>query len=143
MFSCYKTKLGNEVILALSPLEDESNLGAVEHKKLLDFVLPVFNKDMSNVVALIGDIVSTNKSLAVLCGCGFVGCASHRFNLAVKDVLNVHADLIDVVHKIMAKLRHLIPSAKLRSVDSLQAAAEHVVVHVVHETQSVYSEAVY
>lgn len=104
----------DKVLLALSPLEDETDLGAVEHKRMLEWVLSVFGKDLSNVVALIGDNVSTNKALALLVGCGFVGCASHRFNLAVKDLIGQEWALVEVVQKVMLKLRNLIPAAKLR-----------------------------
>ncbi len=38
----------------------------------------------------------------------FVGCASHRFNLAMKDKLSEYQDLIERVHELMKKIK--IPS---------------------------------
>ena len=51
-----KFQTGNEVVyekvfLALSPLDNEACLSVFEHEKLLEFVLIVYNKDFSNVVA--------------------------------------------------------------------------------------------
>ena len=74
-------------LLTVSPLIDESNLSAKEHEEFMSFVPSIYGKPWDNVVCLVGDNVSTNKSLARRLGLPFVGCRSHRFNLAVKDVL--------------------------------------------------------
>lgn len=71
------------VLLSFAPMGEEETLTASEHVEYLEFVLSVFDKDMGNVSALVGDNCSTNKLLATLADCKFVGCASHRFNLVV------------------------------------------------------------
>lgn len=48
--------LGYErVLLAFSPLENESSLDADEYYKFLIYILGLYNKSWSNVVALVGD----------------------------------------------------------------------------------------
>ncbi len=42
---------------------------------------------MDNVVALIGDNRSVNTSLARQANTHLVGCASHRLNLSVQDMM--------------------------------------------------------
>ncbi len=63
----------------------------------------------------------TNKSIAEKTGCNFIGCASHRFNLAVKDYLVHHSELIDKVSVIMKKLRSPVAAAKLRKLTHLRS----------------------
>lgn len=65
-------------------------------------------------MALVGEKLSTNKALATKTGRGFVGCASHLFNLAVQDIIAGEVFLVDCDPKLLEKLRNLIPSAKLR-----------------------------
>lgn len=76
-------------------------------------------KYMTSVAASVGDNCSTNKLFATLAGTRFVSCASHRFNLAVEDILAENEDIIDTVHSLMTvKLGTLIISAKLRKLVS-------------------------
>jgi hypothetical protein len=71
-------------------------------------------------VCLIGDNCNTNKALATLARRPLVGCASHRFNLAVKDLLKEYSDLLNDINALMKKLKNLIPSAKLRKFTALR-----------------------
>ncbi|RHZ08646.1 hypothetical protein DYB31_013821 [Aphanomyces astaci] len=48
-----------------------------------------------------------------------VGCASHRFNLFVGDVLADYEDLLCAVHAIIKKLSNIIPAAKLHRLTPL------------------------
>ncbi|KAG7352365.1 hypothetical protein IV203_008413 [Nitzschia inconspicua] len=52
---------------------------------------------------------------------GGVGCGSHRFNLAVTDILKDYAALITCVYRLMKKLKNIIPAAKLRKLTPLRA----------------------
>lgn len=71
-------------------------------------------------MALIGDNCATKKPFAnCFCTC-FVECASHRFNLDFKDLIEGLETAINLVRKLMQKLRNLIPSAKLRKVTRLR-----------------------
>lgn len=108
-------KKGYESVpLDLRPMEYDTSIDADEHMRLIDFVLLLFTKSVTNIVALIGHSISTKKSLAIKMDRGFVGCASHRFNLAVLDIIAEDASLGDCVRNLMTKLRNLIPFPKLR-----------------------------
>ncbi|KAF0706983.1 hypothetical protein AaE_013834 [Aphanomyces astaci] len=109
-----------KVLLAMSPMNEEESLSAAAHVQYLDFVLGVYGKDRENVVALIGDNCSTNRAFARLAGVPMIGCASHRFNLFVGDVLAEHEELLVAVNTIMKKLTNIIPSAKLRRLTDLR-----------------------
>lgn len=56
--------------------------------------------------------------------CGFVGCASHPFNLAVIEYIDTHGDKTEesicTVHAIMKKLWTIQTSAKLRIIQNLK-----------------------
>lgn len=83
-------------MLAFSPLLEEDNQTSDNHLELIEFVLELFGKDVSDVICLVGDNCNTNKALADLCDLPLVGCAAHRFNLAVQDYLEIkaHNDLL-------------------------------------------------
>jgi hypothetical protein len=71
--------------------------------------------------ALIGDNCSINQSFAGKENTYFIGCASHRFNLAMKSHINSYEDELGKINEIMMKLKHLIPAAKLRVHTHLKA----------------------
>lgn len=77
----------SQVLLAFSPMGDEEKLDANEHLQFTSFVLSLFGNNWGNVCALIGDNCSTNKAFSRTAGRKFIGCASHRFNLAMQDIL--------------------------------------------------------
>jgi hypothetical protein len=83
-----------KILLAFSPLLEESDMGAENHKELICFVLGIFGKDLSNVICIVGDNCNLNKRLADICGAPLVGCAAHRFNLAVSEYLCQYEDLL-------------------------------------------------
>ena len=73
-------------LLVFSPLENEKTQSANAHLEYIRYVLELFGKLIENVVGLIGDNCSVNGSLAKRIGIAFICCASHRCNLAIKDV---------------------------------------------------------
>lgn len=95
-------------------MEDESSQDAEEHLRLTDFMLSLYGKTIQNVVARIGNNCSTNKAFARLMSTDFIVCASHRLNLAKKDVLKNHEFVISKVRKQMQKIRNLMIMEKLR-----------------------------
>ncbi|RQM21052.1 hypothetical protein B5M09_013373 [Aphanomyces astaci] len=108
-----------KVLLALSPMNDEDSLRAAAFLEFFDFVLDVYGKRRRNVVALIGDNCATNRAFYRLAGIPMVGCASHRFNLFVGDVLADCEDLLCAVHATIKKLSNIIPATKLHRLTSL------------------------
>jgi len=109
-------------LLSFTPLLDESDFSAQSHFDLLNFVLvEVFQKDFSNVVCLVGDNCSTNVALANICNKPLIGCAAHRFNLAVQNYLkDFHEPLLAKLNLLITKLRTLKNSGRLRSFTDLR-----------------------
>ncbi len=102
--------------LAFSPCESENSQSAENHYQFLLFVLELFGKSIENVVALEGDNRSANKAFAIRVGCGFVGCASHRYNLAMKDILQEEQI---VIQKVRELIRDYMTQVELEDIDDL------------------------
>ena len=67
VFAAWESSLGFEsALLAFSPMLSETDFSAVEHKKIIEFVLSVFDKTIENVVAITGDNCQMNKRLATI-----------------------------------------------------------------------------
>ena len=103
-----------ERLLTLSPMSDEITLCANQHHEFLTYTLHLYNSSWSNVVCLIGDNIQTNKALANKVRLPFLKSATHRFNLAMNDILKAHEQIIDKVTAIMEKLRSYILASKLQ-----------------------------
>jgi hypothetical protein len=56
---------------------------------------------------LVGDNAPVNKSLADLIGVQFIGCASHRFNLACKRFLQPYENELAKINDLMKTLSHI------------------------------------
>ena len=97
----------DSALLAFSPLFSETRFTANDHYQFLEWVLSVYGKTMSDVIAIIGDNAEVNKALSNLCEKPLIGCASHRFNLAVSLFLKEHTEIIAKISDIMIKLRTL------------------------------------
>lgn len=82
-----------------------------EHLAVCVFDLHVHDEKLGNFAALIGNYTSTNRTFSIMVGPYFVGCHSHRFNLAVKDILDGKKDQIDKIQVIVKKLSYSISSA--------------------------------
>jgi len=115
------------VLLAFSPLHDETEFTAKAHYEFVKWVLEsVYNKSMDNIVAIIGDNCETNKAMCDLCELPFIGCASHRFNLAVKNWLEKYEPVLNKVNVLMGKLKNLKLSGALRRVTDLRPVQRNV-----------------
>ena len=113
-----------EVLLALVPLIDEESLGAKQHIEFMAETLHLYGKSLSNIVALVGDNCSTNCKISNDTGIPLIGCASHRFNLAVNHWIDTNApygDALSTVHELMTKLQTLKNAARLCDLTDLCA----------------------
>ncbi|OWY93374.1 hypothetical protein PHMEG_00037258 [Phytophthora megakarya] len=63
------------------------------------------DKELDAVPFLIGDNCATNQRLATNLEIPLIGCASHRFNLAVKRFLEDYQDQISIIQNLMIQLR--------------------------------------
>lgn len=103
-------------LLSLAPFEDETSFTARSHRAHLEFILSGYGKSSGNIVFLSGDNCSTNTALAKSMRLPLVGCASHRFNLAMKTILDTCKAVLDKVNTLMAELRTLKNAGRLRKI---------------------------
>ncbi|EGZ14663.1 hypothetical protein PHYSODRAFT_333013 [Phytophthora sojae] len=108
------------LLLTFAPVEVEEDMGAQSQYDLIADTLSRYNKPWSAVKFMVGDNCSVNQCIGRKEGAiPFIGCASHRFNLAVKDFLKTEDELIAKVHALMTKLRTIKGRALLRRVSHL------------------------
>lgn len=86
------------VLLGLPVMGDELSQGADEHYDLIEFVLSLFGKEKSKVVAFVGDNSNTKRALERLFGSVSVGYHFHCFVLAVKHGIQEHEDVVNRVN---------------------------------------------
>ncbi|KAG3195338.1 hypothetical protein PC128_g8589 [Phytophthora cactorum] len=108
------------LLLAFSPVETEKDLSAQSEYDLIADTLSRYNKPWNAVKFMVGDNCSVDQYIGRKEGAiPQIGCASHRFNLAVKDYLKKEDELITKVHAFMSKLRTVKGRAILRRVSHL------------------------
>ena len=81
-------------MLTIASPFDEENYGAASLRAFIGDILGLFNKNYSNLIFMVGDNTPVNKSLSDLLMVPFIGCASHRFNLACKYLLHARVRAI-------------------------------------------------
>jgi hypothetical protein len=109
LFALYVNNVGiqKEHLLALAPLINEEELGAQQHVKFIEATLVLYSKTLSNVVVLIADNCNTNRKISNNLEIPLLGCASHRFNLAVNKWISDHPryyQLLEKIHGLMMQL---------------------------------------
>jgi hypothetical protein len=106
-------------LMAISPMEE--GMTADAHIEYLGSVLAVYEKDKSMVKFLVADNCNTNKSIATKMRVPLIGCASHRFNLAVQRIIEDNADQISLIQTLMVQLRQPNNAAQLARFTHLHA----------------------
>ncbi|DAZ95136.1 TPA: hypothetical protein N0F65_009845 [Lagenidium giganteum] len=95
------------VLLAFCPMADVEDLCA---QSLVDLIaiadtLSTFDRPWEAVLFMTGVNCSVNQSIGSGEGAlSVIGCASHRFNLAMKAILDDHAFLLDQITTLMKHL---------------------------------------
>jgi hypothetical protein len=106
-----------EVLLTCRKLNSDNkadvSFGSNEHIEHLEKALKIYNKDLTDIMAVIGDNCSTNKSLAKKLQVPLIGCRSHILNLAINDYFKNYKEELDKVRILMDKLCTLKNSAIL------------------------------
>ena len=118
-FVCPRTNEYKEALLAIQPTLEASNLGADAHIALFESTLQLYNLKKETLVCIIGDNCATNKAISKRWKIPLVGCASHRFNLAVRKWIEEQPGLPEALTRLatlMGKARNVVPAAKLRTV---------------------------
>lgn len=116
----------NTHLLAMAPLVSEDDFSATSHKEFITWVIEsIYKKRVHCISFLCGDNCSTNKALATSMSIPLVGCASHRFNLAVQSYLKQYEQILNRVHELMKKLTTLKQAAKLRTRTTLRPVSRN------------------
>ncbi len=68
------------VLLGFSPFENKENMKAHNLAEFVEFALGIFDKSLDNAVSVTTSNCSVNVVFVRSIGCGFVSCASHRYN---------------------------------------------------------------
>ncbi|OWZ00299.1 hypothetical protein PHMEG_00028540 [Phytophthora megakarya] len=111
-------------MLAFSPVEDEEDLSGQSQFDLIADILSRYDKPWSTVKFMVGDNCSVSQYVDRKEGAiPLIGCASHRFNLAVKDLLKTEEALIAKGQALMTKLRTLTAPAREATSNSIVKAA--------------------
>ncbi|KAL0243090.1 hypothetical protein GEMRC1_005651 [Eukaryota sp. GEM-RC1] len=105
-------QLEKPVLLKFVPFSAEEGrsvnsvlFGAEDIARIVDELLLEYSKERKNIIFIVADNCSTMKALSKLLNCGFVGCASHRFQLAVTAFIRPLDALLDRVNSVMKLLR--------------------------------------
>ncbi|KAG2771448.1 hypothetical protein PC129_g10056 [Phytophthora cactorum] len=94
----------------MAPLLNEpgDDHSAETHRVFLQEMLRMdYGKDIGMSAFIVGDNCSVNKRLAGLLHIPLVGCASHRLNLAMEELLEKSSQDLGSVQALMIKLRSL------------------------------------
>ena len=88
LFAAYSKGTNNyQRFLTISPPFDETEYGAVSQASFIVDTVEAYNRNKDSILFLVGDNTNTNPATAAKLGVPFIGCASHRFNLAVQVIL--------------------------------------------------------
>jgi hypothetical protein len=88
-------------ILSMNPLLADGIKGmrATDDLEHVKKVLESYGKTLENILCLVGDDCSVNQSMARILGKPLIGCASHKFNLAVCQWISQQAELTPIIKK--------------------------------------------
>jgi hypothetical protein len=98
-------------LIGMSPMGDGQSAAA--HLEYIVKILAVYDKNIANVLFMVGDNCPTNPAIANSANVPFIGCASHRFNLAIKAFMSDYQEEIDTIQALMICLRSANNSAEL------------------------------
>lgn len=106
--------------MTVSPMGDECSLIADEQIRFLTYILELYEKSWDKVICIIGYNISVNRAISTKTRVRLIGCASHRFNPAVRDYLSDDKYLLTKVNELIVKLRTLLLGARLRRFTPIQ-----------------------
>lgn len=96
------------VLHAFAPLDNEEDLGAQSLFGMMADTLSRYDRPWEHVAFMVGDNCSVNQCISRRVGAvPMVGCASHRFNLTVKEHLEEDPDDKDILEKIQFLMKKL------------------------------------
>jgi hypothetical protein len=121
VFASYSDANGEGQYPLLSIAPDEQYFTAKTHKAFIIDVLELYGKGLANLVYLVGDNAPVNTCLSDLLEVPFIGCASHRFDMACKKYLEDYEESLSKISCLMGTLRNVKQAGKLRTKKKLSA----------------------
>ena len=93
-----------QTMLSMKPLlaDGVKGMRATDHLNHVEKVLETYGKTFDNVLCIVGDNCSVNQSMARILRVPLIGCASHKFNLAVRQWIAQQAELAPILKKVSA-----------------------------------------
>ena len=91
-----------QTMLSMKPLlvDGIQGMRAQDHLDHVEKVLESYGKTFDNIVCLVGDNCSVNQCMARILDIPLIGCASHKFNLVVRQWISQQAELTPIVKKV-------------------------------------------
>ena len=128
IFACYRV---NNVyaLLSFSPILDEISHSASNYCDVIKFVIEeVYFRKIGDVLFIVADNCKTNKAISDKLKVPMIGCASHRFNLAVQGYFkeSLYSDCLHKLNELMKKLSTMKTAAKLRQKTTYKAVTRNV-----------------
>ena len=110
------------LLLRMAQLPELSNQNAQNHRDYIIESLAIYNKNLHNILFLVGDNARVNGAIADLCGKNLIGCASHLLNLELKALFETPAIIIVIekVSQLMQKLKNNNASGRLKRLTELK-----------------------
>ncbi|EGZ29945.1 hypothetical protein PHYSODRAFT_248863 [Phytophthora sojae] len=121
---CKNGKL-EQPLLAIEAM-GEGDLTAPTHCAFITRVFEKYNQSLESLAFLIGDNCATNRTTATRLEVPLIGCASHRFNLAVNKYLEDYTDEVSAVSALMQVLRTINNRAALKDQTKLSPLRPNV-----------------
>ncbi len=99
---------------------NEEDLSATSHIEFIKDIISIHRKSFNFILFIVGDNRNLMKAIANLLDVPLIGCASHRFNLAVEEYLNENFENeITKIKNIMMELNRFKERAKSRKSTNL------------------------
>ena len=99
-----------QTMLSMQPLlaGGVQGMRAVDHIEHLSKVLASYGKSTSDIMCLAGDNCKVNQSMARILKAPLLGCASHKFNLAVRRWIDSQSELVPIISKVCWCVAHIL-----------------------------------
>lgn len=117
VFACYPSNNSHgfeKFLLSFSTFEDEKAYYAEQHIRYIQYVLTCYSMSWETVVAIIAERCAVKRCLGNRVDLPLIGCASHRFKLAVQDKLNEENGIAQEVHSAVKSVRYGLLADRLR-----------------------------
>lgn len=100
-------------------------MGADSHLEFIIDSVESYGKTRANILFLVSDNCAVNIAISTRSGIPLIGCASHRFNLAMKSFLEPFDTVIKKANEIMKKFCTIKGKAWLKNKTSLRSVTKN------------------